>query len=147
MDKPMPDFAALGGGSMLHQVSRELTNLLDRQLAQHDLTTQQAALLTHAAGGPVTPSSLREDLGTDTAGMTRLVDRLEGKGLLRRAPHVADRRAVVIELTPAGRALLPHVPPIFARTVGRMFADFSPAELTQFNALLRRAHTNLTATP
>ncbi|GHJ45122.1 MarR family transcriptional regulator [Catellatospora sp. TT07R-123] len=144
MDKRLPDFAALGGGSMLHQVSRELTNLLDRQFAEHGLTTQQAALLMHAAGGPVTPSSLRADLGTDTAGMTRLVDRLESKGLLRRSPHAEDRRAVVIELTPAGRALLPLVPPIFGRTVGRMFADFAPAEMAQFNALLRRAHANLT---
>jgi DNA-binding MarR family transcriptional regulator len=39
--------------------------------------------------------------------MTKLLDRLESKGLLQRRPHPDDRRAVMIELTDEGRALVP----------------------------------------
>jgi hypothetical protein len=39
----------LGGGSLLHQVGRELATAVERQLAPYEVTAQQAALLLHAA--------------------------------------------------------------------------------------------------
>jgi DNA-binding MarR family transcriptional regulator len=48
------------------------------------------------------PWARSELLGTDHAGMTRLVDRLEGKGLVARQPHPQDRRSIVVGLTDAG---------------------------------------------
>lgn len=44
-------------------------------------------------------------MGITTGTLTVLVDRLEGKELVRRAPHETDRRSVVVHLTPPGRAL------------------------------------------
>ncbi|WP_144122553.1 MarR family winged helix-turn-helix transcriptional regulator [Catellatospora sichuanensis] len=140
-----PGLPALGAGSLLHQVARELTTVLDRDLARHDLTSQQAALLLHAAGEAATPSSLKATLGTDTAGMTRLLDRLEGKGLLRRTKHPRDRRAIVIELTTQGRALVPHLPSAFGRVVGRLLTGFDDTEVAQLRAMLDRMLANLAA--
>jgi DNA-binding MarR family transcriptional regulator len=136
----------LGGGSLLNQVGRELTTATERLLAPLGLTAQQAALLLHASRGDApTPSTLRVALGTDTAGMTRLLDRLADKGLLRRTRHPSDRRAVVIELTDAAKALLPRIPPVFGQVSRQVFAGFSAAEVSAMTGLLQRMLTNLTA--
>ncbi|WP_188194579.1 MarR family winged helix-turn-helix transcriptional regulator [Nonomuraea sp. SYSU D8015] len=137
----------LGGGSLLVQVGRELNTETERRLAPLGLTVQQAALLLHAARGDVTPSLLKSRLGTDTAGMTRLLDRLEAKGLLRRARHPEDRRSIVIELTDEGRALVPGLPPIFGKISHQVFAGFSPQEIAQVTDMLRRILRNLADEP
>ena len=67
----------LGGASLLHQLARDVTTTLDRRLAPLGVTTQQAALLHNAASGGASPSQLMEAVGTDTAGMTKLLDRLQ----------------------------------------------------------------------
>jgi DNA-binding MarR family transcriptional regulator len=145
-----PDESALptvlGGGALLNQVGRQLATTLDRAFARFDLTTQQAALLLHAAGRPTSPSQLTDMLGTDTAGMTRLLDRLEAKGLLRRQRHSRDRRAIIIEVTDTGRDLLPQLPPIFGRVNTQLFDDFTGEEITTCTAMLQRMLTNLAAT-
>ncbi|SDM45282.1 MarR family winged helix-turn-helix transcriptional regulator [Nonomuraea jiangxiensis] len=133
----------LGGGSLLVQVGRELNTETERRLAPLGLTAQQAALLLHAARGDSTPSLLKSRLGTDTAGMTRLLDRLQAKGLLRRVGHPQDRRSIVIELTDAGRALVPSLPPVFGGISHQVFAGFSPEEVAQVTDMLRRIMNNL----
>jgi DNA-binding MarR family transcriptional regulator len=82
-------------------------------------------------------------LGTDTAGMTKLLDRLEDKGLLQRRPHPDDRRAIIIELTDHGRALLPRLPPIFGQVTSQLLAGFSTNEVNQLTAMLQRMLDNL----
>lgn len=52
--------------------------------------------------GPQIMSELSNELGVTARNVTALVDGLEGEGLVRRVPHATDRRATVIELTPAG---------------------------------------------
>lgn len=134
----------LGGGSLLNQVGRELTTAVERQLAPLGLTAQQAAVVLHASAGPATPRRLAELVGTDTAGMTRLLDRLTDKGLVRRTPHPEDRRSLLVELTDSGRALVPSLPPVFGRVTNKLFTGFTPAEITQVTTLLERMLINLT---
>jgi DNA-binding MarR family transcriptional regulator len=133
----------LGGGSLLNQVGRDLNTVVERRLAPLGLTAQQAALLLHAARESRTPSQLKQHLGTDTAGMTRLLDRLVEKGLLRRGRHPGDRRSVIIELTADGQALVPRLPPIFGRVNKQLFHGFTAAEITLMTAMLTRMSANL----
>jgi DNA-binding MarR family transcriptional regulator len=146
MSDHVPDLAlVLGGGSLLNQVARDLATALERQLAPHDVTAQQAALLLRVrrSSGPVSPSSLIAALGTDTAGMTRLLDRLESKGLIERHPNPDDRRSVLVALTPEGSQLAPKLAPVFGGVTKRLFAGFPPAEITTLTAMLERMRTNL----
>lgn len=136
----------LGSGSLVQQVARDLATALDRQLAPLDVTAQQAALLLHAARQQSTPSQLKEVLGTDTAGMTRLLDRLAGKGLLARQQHPDDRRAIVIVLTEQARALIPRLGPVFAGVTGQLLTGFTEAETDQLTDFLRRMRDNLHST-
>lgn len=128
---------------LIHQVSRELTTILERQFAAYEITAQQAGLLINAARGQTSPKQLASLLGTDTAGMTRLLDRLEAKGLARRRTNPDDRRAVVIEVTDQGRALVPQVAPIFGRAARQLLAGFGPAEIDQLTGFLSRMLGNL----
>src|SRR5213593_736675 len=93
-------------GRLLIGVARELRTFVDRQVQPLGLTMQQAELLvwTHRQRG-ATPTQLTELLLTDDAGVSRLVDRLEAKGLITRRVHGRDRRSRELQLTTAGRAL------------------------------------------
>ncbi len=72
-------------------------------------------------------------------GLTRLVDRIEAAGLLRREACATDRRGCDAVLTPAGRAMLRRMWPVYAgvlrqTVVGRMSDD----EATHLAAVLGR---------
>src|SRR5512144_1777169 len=99
--------------SLLVRLAREVRTVLDQRFAPLGLTSQQAGLLVHVFTGQSSPRRLADLLGTDTAGVTRLVDRLQAKGLIERGADPTDRRAVAVHLTAAGRELVPELPPIF----------------------------------
>jgi DNA-binding MarR family transcriptional regulator len=134
---------SLSGGSLLHQLARDMTTTLDRRFSPFGLTTQQAALLLTAGSGQSSPRQIAEAIGTDTAGMTKLLDRLEGKRLVRRRPNPADRRSVLVEPTELGLALVPKLVPVFGEVAKQLFEGFSDAEITQFTSSLRRMRENL----
>jgi DNA-binding MarR family transcriptional regulator len=71
-----------------------------------DLTMGQLRALVHLEkSGPVTISRFAEALGTRLPGASVFADRLEQAGLVRRREDEADRRRVVLELTPRGHDL------------------------------------------
>jgi DNA-binding MarR family transcriptional regulator len=133
----------LSGASLLHQLARDVTTTLDRRLAPLGVTTQQAALLHNAASGGASPRQLMAAVGTDTAGMTKLLDRLEGKGLIERRPNPDDRRSVVIEPTEQGLALVPALAPVFGAVARQLFDGFADAEVASLTSSLRRMGENL----
>jgi DNA-binding MarR family transcriptional regulator len=140
----MPEIIkVLGGGSLLHQVVREVNTKLDRRFASFGVTTQQAALLLSAAGGGSSPGQLMTVVGTDTAGMTKLLDRLEAKGLVKRCPNPDDRRSVLVEPTEGGLSLVPELQPVFGEVTTQLFEGFSDSEIASFTSLLRRMRENL----
>jgi DNA-binding MarR family transcriptional regulator len=62
--------------------------------------------LRRLVGGPLTLGELAFSLGSDAPAATVAVNDLEGRGLVTRLVHPEDRRAKLVSLTPAGRALL-----------------------------------------
>jgi len=139
-------FTVLRTASLLHDAARELTTLVDRHLAPFDVTTQQAALLANIAAGETGLNRLATVLGTDTAGVTRLLDRLETKQLVRRHRSAADRRAVVLELTEAGQRLTPELVPTFGKAANQMFAGIAAHKVRQLGDTLEQAIANLRPT-
>ena len=133
----------LGGGSLLQQLARDVTTQLDRRFASFGVTTQQASVLLYVCGGEANPGQLTSAVGTDTAGMTKLLDRLEAKELVKRRPNPSDRRSVVIEPTERGLALAPDLSPVFGEVTKRLFDGFSDHEVANFTSYLRRMGENL----
>lgn len=131
-------------GRLLISVARELRTAVDRQVAPLGLTMQQAELLvwTHRHGG-ASPTHLTELLLTDDAGVSRLVDRLEAKGLITRRAHGRDRRSRALQVTPSGRALVTRLVRFAARGNEKPLAGLSAQESAQLRRLLLRVSANL----
>lgn len=71
--------------------------------------------------GTATVAELARWSQIDAGAMTRLLDRLEKKGLCTRVRSTEDRRVVVVELTPEGRAAMEHVPAIVLTTINARY--------------------------
>ena len=88
------------------------TRLQSRRLAAKCRVTGPQLVCLHVLGeeGPLTSRELAQNVHLDPSTMVGIVDRLEGKGLLRRERSSRDRRAVLLNVTEAGAALVKQAP-------------------------------------
>jgi DNA-binding MarR family transcriptional regulator len=86
--------------------------------------------------GPQMMRVLAEDLGLTPRNMTALVDGLEAEGLVQRVAHPSDRRATLVESTPAGVAAAERTLQPKLSAIGELFDELSPGEQDQLAALL-----------
>jgi DNA-binding MarR family transcriptional regulator len=92
-------------GFILHDVARLLRTTYDRRVRDLDLTRSQWWVLTHLfRKDGITQSELAETLELEKPSLGRLLDRLEGKGWIRREACSSDRRAKRVFLTEAADA-------------------------------------------
>jgi len=94
----------------------------------------------YRAGPPYrrSPSRVARGLMLSGAGLTGRMDQLERTGLLRRRRDRDDRRAVVVELTDAGRSLVRAAFPVFVGSHVRMLGQaLEPEQQSALSALLR----------
>lgn len=123
---------------LLH-TGRAVQARVEPRLAGAGLTpTQFGVLEAILRGGALSQRELSRKVLTSAGNMTDLCDKLEARGLIRRARQERDRRAVLVELTPKGRAL---IEPLYAAHVGDVAAAMSGMsvdELRQLGDLLRK---------
>ncbi len=130
-------------GLLIKRVMQSVLLQIDRRLAPHDLThAQWLPLYRLARGECLTTAALARDQAQDPGAMTRALDRLEAKGLVRRERSVHDRRVVDLTLTDAGRDAAQLVPPVLADVLNAHLAGFSAAEWGQLLDLLQRMLAN-----
>jgi DNA-binding MarR family transcriptional regulator len=89
--------------------------------------------------GPQRQADLAVEFGTDSASMTRTVQRLERTGLVRRRPDARDGRATLVESTPVGLALRAQIESIWAElekdTIGALSASQQRQLIRSLNLL------------
>ncbi|MCS6763595.1 MAG: MarR family transcriptional regulator [Candidatus Protistobacter heckmanni] len=132
-------------GYWMHRAKSSLSMSMDQALMPNDITHQQAALMMRilkSGEGSVTPSAMSRDFCIDVGAMTRLVDRLEKRGLIARVRSEEDRRVVKLMLTGEGRTLAAKLPELFVGVLNARFNDFSHAEVDNLKALLRKIADN-----
>ena len=78
--------------------------------------------LRRAKGRRLRMGALAEQVTLSRTGLSRLVDRLEEAGMLRREPAPEDRRGSYVVLTPAGAALLRRMWPVYERVLEQELA-------------------------
>lgn len=134
-------------GYLMRQVLSSILNQVDNRLAEHDLTYAQWLPLFKLVMNecPNTMATLSRELGIDPGAMTRSLDRLEAKGLVQRERSATDRRVVHITLTPAGREVAAHVPPVLSAVLNQHLVGFSADEWQTLLTLLRRMLSNAEA--
>ncbi|MEU1207869.1 MarR family transcriptional regulator [Nocardia sp. NPDC005825] len=105
--------------------------------------------LSRSPGRRLRMTDLATQTGLSTSGVTRLVDRLERNGFVRREPDPADRRSSYAVLTAAGATRVARVLPAYLDGIDRWFTSLlTPAQLDDLTASLRviRDATNAAAT-
>lgn len=105
---------------------------LARRLRRHadgGLTaTQLSALATIGSRGPLRLGDLASHEGIAPPTVSRLVDHLEGAGLVRRRTDARDGRSYLVELTPSGEALLAQLRSTGTRMLEAAMAGLDPAD-------------------
>ncbi|HET6626496.1 MAG TPA: MarR family transcriptional regulator [Nocardioidaceae bacterium] len=123
----------------LMRVQQLVLAQLDDLLRPHGLSFaryEALVLLTFAKAGSLPLGKMGERLQVHPTSITSIIDRLEGAGLVVRRRHPDDGRAVLAEITPAGRAV---VEAATADLVAARFAiaDLSSDQLRELSALLK----------
>ena len=94
------------------------------------------------AGRADTAQVLARLLGVDAGAMTRMLDRLEAKGLIERVRSLTDRRVTQLRLTATGEAATEGIPEVVAGVNNDYLLGFSRDEFEQLNSLLARMRAN-----
>jgi DNA-binding MarR family transcriptional regulator len=117
-DEVIHEFGALlGAAALLERIAgRELERRCGIRHAVFEV------LLRLSREGPRSMGGLAGELILTSGGMTRIIDRMEDAGLVRREPAPGDRRRQLVELTPAGRAKLDEALRVHAETLREHFA-------------------------
>jgi len=107
--------------------------------AEHSLSAIQAKVLLQLdAATPVATSALASRLQYDPSNLTRVIDKLETRGAVRRQPDPSDRRVKGLVLTSAGEQLRD---PFWQRLIGDVgpLGTLSVRELRQLRSILQSA--------
>lgn len=106
----------------------EGVRVLFRLLAKDNLSVNELARLT----------------GIETSTLSRLLDRMSDKGLLRRSRDAHDKRSVLVSLTTKGRKLAQQHRPVYYKDYDKvLLAGFSGEESASFRKALMRMIENL----
>jgi DNA-binding MarR family transcriptional regulator len=95
--------------------------------------------------GAMSPSELGDRLIVTRATVTGLLDSLERRGFVRRSANAADRRSLVVEITPAGLEVIQQVRTIIHGKEAAWMSVLSDAELQTYIDLLHRIQDGLAA--
>jgi len=137
-------------GQLMNRVRAAHMNALDEVLAKEpdlaslDISAAQYVVISAIAKSKCVDSAaqLCKDLSYDAGAMTRMVDRLEAKGLISRRRCPEDRRLVKLELTEAGLAALPKLRECSVRVLNHFLRGFTQAEARQLESYLGRMLQN-----
>lgn len=130
-------------GFLVRRLQSSLRRTIDDGMARHGLTDAQwAPLLLIRSGGAYTAATLAQALDLDAGAMTRILNRLQAKGLIRRIRSDDDRRVWTLKLTAAGQRVAAKVPAEVACANNLHLAGFDRHEFEQLHAWLLRMLEN-----
>ena len=136
--------------TQLAEALRDAITRLNRRVRQArpvgDLTvTQLSALTSLELAGALTPRELADVERVQPPTMTKIVAKLEERGLVQRTPHPTDGRQVILSSTGLGREILGSYERVRDEWLAARLAELAPEErevLTQAAALLSRLARN-----
>ncbi|AFC32480.1 MarR family transcriptional regulator [Paenibacillus mucilaginosus 3016] len=114
-------------GFMISTIGRKLNQSLTLRFQTYDITSEQWSVLnTLTLGDGVNQRELSQRTEKDPTNVTRILDQLERKGWIRRAPHPEDRRAYLLYVTESGRELNRILAPMEAELIASVLASVDP---------------------
>ena len=130
-------------GYLISQTRNALYAALDKEMLPLDLTASQfvvviGAMRHHAR----TVNEFCQLAGIEPGPMSRLLDRLEAKGIVRRVRDLDDRRQVNVALTEKGVALYPQINAALCKVYGQLLHGFSEPETLALQQALEKILLN-----
>jgi DNA-binding MarR family transcriptional regulator len=130
-------------GHQLVSVMTMMRREVEARMAAHGLTEAQWKPLWYLHSGRAGNAiELAREMDVDAGAITRLLDRLEAKGLVERLRSAEDRRVVHLRLTPAGVAAAARVPHVLASVNNDFLQGFSESEWKHLRKLIERLAAN-----
>jgi len=130
-------------GRLLKLVFGSLLRNIDARMQPLELTAMQwEPLLLLWVGRADTVAALARECHMDCGAMTRMLDRLEHKELVKRHRSDTDRRVVNLALTDKGREAAAAIPPVLRDELARHLHDFSDQETDLLICMLQRMLDN-----
>lgn len=130
------------------RTSAALSIAFEREFRSHDLTDASYNVLRILRGSGSEGklcSQVGRELVAQGPDVTRLIDRLERKGLCERRRSTTDRRAIWVVITPAGLELVNSLDKPVRELLKRMLGHMTREELESISALLAKARTPVCA--
>ncbi|CAG8998549.1 MAG: Multiple antibiotic resistance protein MarR [Candidatus Celerinatantimonas neptuna] len=127
-------------GHLIHLLNQLKDKVLSDHLTPLDITAQQfkVLLLLNRDDEFNTCKKLSQRLCIDAGAITRMVDRLEKKGLIKRTRDKTDRRCVSLELTDNGQNLCEQFPPLIVDALNELTQGLSNDEIQQLEMLITK---------
>ncbi|MEV5026155.1 MarR family winged helix-turn-helix transcriptional regulator [Paenibacillus sp. LPE1-1-1.1] len=133
-------------GYVISNTGRRLNQRLQQLFHEHDITPEQWSLLMCLdEHDGITHKDLAQRTDKDPANITRLVDQLERKALVKRAANPNDRRSQLLYITETGRTSAHELAPIEANYVQQMLTDISDEEIQAFMGFMAKINKNAAA--
>jgi DNA-binding MarR family transcriptional regulator len=130
-------------GLMMRQILTSLAQGVEQRLVNSALThAQWMPVLKLHLGHAATVAELARECHLDAGAMTRMLDRLEAKGLCTRSRSETDRRVVNIALTPAGSQAATEIPGVLCAVLNGHLSGLSADEFATLKSLLQRVLQN-----
>jgi DNA-binding MarR family transcriptional regulator len=131
-----------GVGVFIGRARRTIVEAIDQKRAPLDISHAQWIVIMLLGDGAAGAAELCKILVYDPGAMTRLLDRLEKKGVLRRVRAKGDRRTVRLELTAEGKRLYPRILEALVQVFNHLLRGFSKSDVRQLEELLTRIVAN-----
>ncbi|HXP26491.1 MAG TPA: MarR family transcriptional regulator [Steroidobacteraceae bacterium] len=117
--------------------------LLDKDLAALEITGAQFVILANLVKGEAKSAcELCRALEYDRGAMSRMIDRLEKKKLLRRVALAHTRREQSLEVTAAGKAAFPKMLACLAKVLNRLLKGVTKAQVRAVERTLNQMLAN-----
>ncbi|MBA4496546.1 MarR family winged helix-turn-helix transcriptional regulator [Paenactinomyces guangxiensis] len=112
----------------LYKTNIIMVRQLEEKLQPWGLTLGRLCLLVSLRrfNKPMLPSELGDDLAVTRANVSGLLKALEAQGMVRREFDPADRRRILVHMTPAGEKTLEQVWPVYVEAISARFKRLSP---------------------
>lgn len=131
-------------GFIISRTNAKLKNTLFQRFRAYDVTPEQWIILNKLWEEDGIP---QKELSTqsfkDQPNITRILDKLEQKGYIRRGPSADDRRSYLVYLTEEGKKLKEILVPIALEVIKKALSGFAEEEIKQIKKLLNKICDNL----
>ncbi len=139
-EHPERDFERMRPLLRLARLANQVPSFQKAMLEPHGLSPSEYSILgaLRRAGGPrqLQPEDLYNAVGCTPGGLSKMIDRLEKRGLVQRMHDASDRRRALIRLTPQGATLEREAFGDLGDGAERAMAQLAPEELQRVNFAL-----------